>query len=192
MAAFHDEFEQWTTPKTFLAVLLLTILLAAGLGWGQTRLRGVPGGGVGILDSQIYYSGEQAYQHLQDLGEDGRKIYKGLLFLDLAFAPVYPLFIAVGFGLVWKRFIPGEKRLWKLIPFLFLVTICDWLENILILATLYAYPQHLLLVPDVAGFMTTAKWLFLIFNLALLAIGTGYSIAQRHSPSRRAPPTASS
>ena len=32
MVVFHDEFEQWTTPKTFLAVLLLLVLLAAGLG----------------------------------------------------------------------------------------------------------------------------------------------------------------
>ena len=142
-----------------------------------------------ILDLQLYYSGEQAYQHLQDLGGDGLKIYKGLLFLDLAFAPVYLLFVAVAFGLAWKRFLPGEKRLWKLIPFLFLVAICDWLENILILVTLYAYPQRIIFIPDAAGYMTTAKWIFLIAKLAMLAAGTGLSIVQRLSRSRGAPPS---
>jgi hypothetical protein len=89
MANVSEEFENWSSAKTFLSVLLLLVLLAAGLGWGQTRLRSVPGGGVGILDSNLYYTGDQAYHHLDSLGEDGRKIYKGLLFLDLLLSILY-------------------------------------------------------------------------------------------------------
>ena len=65
----------------------------------------------------------------------------------------------------------GYGHEWNMFPFIY--AIADWCENIGVRVLLWRYPQQDVMVAAITGLLTSMKWRFLYYALALLAVGLG-------------------
>jgi uncharacterized membrane protein len=106
-----------------------------------------------ILDTRLYYNGDDAYLTIEGYGTENRQTYiRGTLLLDFAYPLVYSILLAL---IIIK--LRGQTRLMYL-PFG--VLLLDYLENIMILSMLGTFPTRLELVAQLAGIVTALKWAF--------------------------------
>lgn len=125
-------------------------------------------GGVGILDTHLFYTPDQAYEILQRLGPAGRAAYlRFLLSFDLLFPSLYSLALSV--LLTWmNRPILAGAHLPAASFAPFLTGLFDYLENAAIIAMLLAYPRRLARTGRAAGYFTLAKWLAAVMTFFLV------------------------
>lgn len=131
--------------------------------WGMARLRAVAGH-ERIPDLQLHrYDGAEAYALIAALGEQGRQVYAGMLWVaDGVFPPLYGLGLAVAVGCLCS----GRWRWLTLLPLA--AALADWGENACVLAMLAAFPGHAPLAEALAGWCTSGKWLLLALTMAVI------------------------
>ncbi len=144
-----------TGPRALAALIAFFILgyLINGRPFGIAELKSITGG-IGILDMEFLYSPEQAYAHLAAMGEAGRSFeLTHIIPLDLILPAVYAL--AYAFVITWllHRWLPAESGWHRLNVVPLIGGICDYCENLGIIAMLLAWPAQL---PDIALFVMIA------------------------------------
>ncbi|MGJ7911694.1 hypothetical protein [Neobacillus sp. LXY-1] len=130
--------------------------------------------GAGILDMKFYFTNNEAYQLLDTIQPDGRRIYLHfLLFFDMIFPFLYSLSLAVVSKVIYhKVFQSNSHELWTLIPFV--AGIFDYMENLTIMTLLKYYPRHLDFLASLAGYLTAGKWIFSVVSLLNILLALLY------------------
>lgn len=147
-----------------LAGLLVTGFLVNGRPFGIAQLKQITGG-TGILDMEILYTPEQAYAILAALGESGRAFYlTHIVPLDLLVPFFYALFLSLAISWLLHRWLPAGSRWHRLNIVPLIGGLCDYLENLGVIAMLMAWPAQLF---DIARFTMAAG--LLKFSLSALA-----------------------
>jgi hypothetical protein len=125
-------------------------------------------GGQKILDMQPSFSSAETYQRLDAMGEFGRRMYlRTVLTIDL----VFPIAVFV-FLTIWGRFAaerarlqPRLERAFRLLPATYLAM--DFVENAVVLALLWRYPERLVVLGGIIGYFTRTKRLAMMLALFL-------------------------
>ena len=154
--AVSDRITQVTTgPRAILALAAFFILgyLINGRPFGIAELKSITDG-VGILDMEFLYSPDQAYAHLAAMGEAGRAFeLTHIIPLDLLLPAVYATAYALIITWLLHRWLPAESGWHRLNVVPLIGGICDYCENLGIIAMLLAWPAQL---PDIALFTMVA------------------------------------
>jgi len=170
--------EYWSAPwRLFLllvAFLAFEVLILPSL---QADIMAVSHG-TGVLDLLSWYSPEEALQRINIYGPEGRQIYLWAEWTaDLLFPPTYGLL----FGVLLFR-LGGEK--WSLLAvFSWFV---DWMENIFITLMLLAYPNFYAGIAQIAGLLTSVKWVFIFSTMMMLVVRLVHLGWQRWTQKKRA------
>lgn len=128
-------------------------------------------GGVGAIDMLFSYTPERAYEMITAYGEQGRRYYATIA---LTLDTVFPLLIALLLGLlltyVLTRTYPPESAMHQLRYLPVGAMLADLLENAGIVTMLLSYPGSLFTVARLTSRFSTAKWLLVAGQSALLVV----------------------
>jgi len=150
-----------------LAGLLVTGFLVNGRPFGIAQLKQITGG-IGILDMEVLYTPEQAYAILTALGESGRAFYlTHIVPLDLLVPFFYALFLSLTISWLLHRWLPAGSRWHRLNIVPLIGSLCDYLENLGVIAMLMAWPAELF---DIARFTMAAGLLKFSFSALAFCI----------------------
>ena len=160
------------TPRNLLLALVAFVgfsLISFRLG-PYARL-GVQATGMPLLDQTFLYTPAQVSATLTTYGADGRRAYIAFLALDM----LYPFFYIGAVGLLlaftMRRLLPAGRlaRPFLLIPVA--AGIGDWLENVVLLGLVLAYPAGLAPLALVAAGITATKLVLVNASFLLAAVG---------------------
>ncbi len=118
-------------------------------------------------DTSFFYTEEELYEIALSYGEEGRRIYIEKRF---SFDVIWPL--AYGFFLVVFIQYGIEKGKMNRLKYAYLIPIgavmLDYLENMMTSIVMYRYPNQTIIIGDLAGVMTSLKWITLSFAFLML------------------------
>ena len=135
--------------------------------------------GTNILDVELFYSAEQAYQRLALFGEQGRAVYFNILMGDLIYPALLGGFLSISITLLFRQ-LNFSGVYWQYLGLLPLAnTAFDYLEDALLLALLNSYPTQLPLAATAAGFATLTKNMFGMLSFVVLGLGLAALLHQR-------------
>jgi len=151
--------------------LYFSVFFYADVPFGLSRMGPYTGGDVNILDMEMYYTAEQAYQRFAMFGQQGRAAYLMILTGDLIYPVLLGCFLSIAITLLFRRVTPatGNWHMLNLLPAANMLA--DYLENIMLLTLLVNYPTQLNGIATVAGFATLVKNFFGLLSFLALGIG---------------------
>ncbi len=161
--------------KTFLLLLVaysiyFPIFFFADVPFGLTRIKPYAAGTT-LLDVELFYSAEQAYQRLALFGEQGWAVYFTILMGDLIYPALLGGLLCVSITLLFRR-LNFSAVYWQILGLLPLANMFfDYLEDALLLSLLNSYPVQLPLAATVAGFVTAGKNMFGLLSFIALGLG---------------------
>ncbi len=135
-------------------------------------------------DTSFFYTEEELYLIADSYGEEGRAFYVHQRFtFDVVWPIAYGLFLTLGVA----YFVKGNKNPWiKRSYFLPISAVLfDYLENIMTATVMYRYPRETVIFGNLAGFVTSMKWIalslaFVLFVVAFI-IFTIHKIKERRA-----------
>jgi hypothetical protein len=146
------------------AILILGALACAFLAFFWFTPLGVPalkrlGGGQPSPDLSFGYTVDHTYRLLEVYGEQGRAHWRRLLWADMIFPAVYGAWLAL-LGLAWVRWVAAGP-VWGILAVALAVAAAgaDYVENVLLLRVLAAWPRRLPGVVAAASMFTRIKFL---------------------------------
>jgi hypothetical protein len=126
-------------------------------------------GSTGPLDLLFFYDAETVYLMFEQYGEKMRhRYFIGLLTADFIYPLYYSFLIALIIGLIIKPLVVTRPNIILFIFTPYLVILCDFSENFLILTLLSYYPEKLLLLANTVGYATSAKWILSIVTMIIV------------------------
>lgn len=116
------------------------------------------------LDIKLYYSNAEAYEILDEFGQEGRNQYRlGLLTIDFIYPVLYSFLLSSILFKIYRRV--------NIATIPFGIMAMDYFENTGILLLLYYYPEKMILTANITGTFTSFKWLFLGICLIIIIAG---------------------
>ena len=128
--------------------------------------------GMGIPDTQMFYTWPQLQNMFQHYGPEGREMYLRLQWIDMVYPLVYSTLLASLLYLVYKK-----TRLENMIFVPFVAALFDYAENILLRISILSFPNMREGIVRIAGPVTFFKWLLLFFAFFLLLFGFIWRVA---------------
>lgn len=124
-----------------------------------------------LLDTRFAWGGDDARHFLATLGEEGRRLYALVLFIDTLYAPAFAVTGALLLAWISGRVLnPGSFVRWvSLLPVM--AGVLDLIENAGILALLGLFPTVPAALGTTLGFITAAKLSLVNLSTALVVIG---------------------
>lgn len=168
-------FTKLSSGKVVLILLAIFIVIRVLASLSLARFQEMTSG-IGILDAEINYTAETAYQMLSDMGQGGRGAYLRMM---LIWDFVHPLSLCL-FSVAAILFFFRDRSLAKLlisVPILALVFDCA--ENGLIISMLLQYPDRLPLAVSVANVLTILKLVFGYGGVLIILVGIVVSLIKR-------------
>lgn len=153
-------------PRTVLLGAVVTVVGAVTLFavWPLPAVEEIAGP---ILDARFMASGSDAAAYLDELGEEGRRLYTVLAVGDLVWAVVHGLTLAAAIAVGVRRSALGER--WSLLAVAALAyLVLDVVENSSILAALAAYPDSQPVPALAMDLVTSGK--FVALGVAYLGV----------------------
>ena len=171
--------QQISTRTSFLVLLAAYTVYApvfflADVPFGLIKIQPYAQG-TGILDVELFYTAQQAYQRLALFGEQGRAVYFNILMGDLVYPALLGGLLSVSITLLFRR-LQFSGAYWAYLGLLPLANMAlDYAEDALLLTLLGRYPDQLPWVASAAGIATLGKNIFgllsfLALGVALLAL----------------------
>jgi hypothetical protein len=167
--------QQFSNRKSFLLLLAayalyMPVFFFADVPFGLSRIKPYAQG-TNILDVELFYTAEQAYQRLALFGAQGRAVYFNILMGDLIYPALLGGLLSVSITLLFRR-LNFSGAYWHYLGLLPLVNMAlDYSEDALLLSLLQSYPDQLPLAAAAAGVVTLAK--NIVGMLGFLALGFG-------------------
>lgn len=185
-----DRIISITSGRTVLAALagiMVTGFLVNGRPFGIAELKSITGG-VGILDMEVYYTPEQAYAFLTAMGEAGRAFeLTHIVPLDLLVPLFYGLFLSTFISWLLHRWLPKASPWHRLNVIPVIGALFDYLENLGIIAMLFAWPMEMYSIAQITMAATLLKFGFsALAGVVIIAALAGWilsAIRQRCSGS---------
>lgn len=171
----NHRLQQFSSRRSFLLLLAaygiyMPVFFFADVPFGLSRIKPYAQG-TNILDVELFYTAEQAYQRLALFGEQGRAVYFNILMGDLFYPALLGGLLSVSITLLFRR-LNFSGAYWQYLGLLPLVNITfDYTEDALLLWLLASYPAPLPWVATAAGLTTLGKNIFGM--LSFLALGLG-------------------
>lgn len=175
LAKLNQSFQQLANRRAFLVLLAayciyFPIFFFANVPFGITAIRPYAAGAE-ILDVELFYTAEQAYERLALFGEQGRAVYLHILMGDLIYPALLGSLLAVSISLIVRR-IHLSNAAWQHVVLLPLANmVFDYCENAMLFSLLLSYPTRLPLVATAAGAFTFTKNVFGMLSFVVLACG---------------------
>jgi hypothetical protein len=120
------------------------------------------------IDTSWFYNARQLYEIAQSYGENGRSFYITQRWtFDLVWPLVYFSFIFSLSTLLYKSIGLSKMNTWLLVFSWFSVGF-DYLENIMVSIVMFRYPAQTWIIADLAGTVTSLKWIFLTLSFIVL------------------------
>lgn len=137
-------------------------------------------GGVGVLDLQMGYTPDKAYDMVAAYGEQGRRLYTMVEIIADTFYPIiYTLFFCLLISFIYRKTTQANTK-FRLINLLPLASMgFDYLENSCILTMLLTYPARYNWVAQIGSLFTLLKWGSLGLVLAAILLGLLLLIVKR-------------
>jgi hypothetical protein len=130
-----------------------------------------------LLDTTTNYSPEQAYNYLDELGNDGRAAYMHFLFyVDTAFPAAYSILAFLILSFFLQRIIKKENPIYLLRFSPFLLGLLDLTQNVFELILLFNYPDRLLKAAQICSIITTIKMNVGLLILIIIIIAVCFNI----------------
>jgi hypothetical protein len=129
-------------------------------------------GGVGVLDLQLGYTPDKAYDMVAAYGEQGRQLYAMVEIIADTFYPlIYTLFFCLLISFIYQKTtqVGTKLRLINLVPLLSMGF--DYLENSCILTLLLTFPNRYNVVAQIGSVFTLLKWGSLVLVLGVVLLG---------------------
>jgi len=123
-------------------------------------------GGLGIPDSELYYSFTQLSMMFDKYGANGREAYLNLQWIDMLYPVVYSLLLGSILYFLYKR----SRFQWVVLIPLF-AAIFDYLENIMLRINVLTFPNMNDVMVSMSSIATFMKWSLLIVSIFLLIPG---------------------
>ncbi len=123
-------------------------------------------GGVAILDQSPSFTNEEVYSRLTEFGESGRAVYKRFVYTtDVIFPLTLLLFLVllVRYSREKASFNHKFDKILLLLPFVWFGI--DMLENTMTFSLISQYPRPSVVVGDVIGYVTVAKFSLLLSSI---------------------------
>lgn len=175
MNYLYNKIKKISKPKwivIFFILFIISYTLINGSIIGVAKLKQISGG-TGILDMQLFYSAEDAYQLFNDLSEEGRAFYKNFIALqDFVFPVLYTFFFTTLNTFFLSKLFSSSKTIKTLSLLPILGGLCDYIENILILFMISLFPKELIIVANISSIFTFVKFIIFIYNIALVLIAS--------------------
>ena len=180
----YDMVKRHASPKAIwvtLACFVLSLALINGKPFGVAQLKAMTGG-VGILDMEMGYSPQKAYDHLTALGEAGRAFHLHYIVpQDFIFPAIYSIFYVLTTTFLFRKLFAEHHALQKLSLLTLLGGLADYCENLCIVTMLLDYPAQHATLANIANVLTLAKFggVGLAYLLLLAGVfGVGFNAAR--------------
>lgn len=126
-------------------------------------------GDVTMPDTRFTYSLNEITAVFNTLGQEGLNVWGQAHMLDFLFPLTYMFAMAFGLNMELRSLFPDSKaKLLVLIPLL--AGIADYVENILVLTQIAAYPGLSELVIVIASAVTSLKWILLGVGFVIIFV----------------------
>lgn len=124
----------------------------------------------GILDVEMFYTAQQAYDRIASFGESGRAVYLHILMGDMIYPAILGFLIATSISLV-LRWLGLSGTYWRYLSLLPLVNMAfDYIENVALIFILIAYPTQMPGIASIAGMLTFLKNVFGLLSFSVLLL----------------------
>lgn len=172
-AKFLHWLDRISKPKNILMLVGMTLFFSfVVFPWFAAQRDVGAAQGIRPLDLQYAYPPQQAFDTIDALGENGRRLAAiGELTIDLLYPLVYSLTLATLLTVVFRAaFQPANPLRWlPLLPIAMLL--CDYGENLSIVALILTHPAEIVPLAVLASIFSTAKWTLGGLSLIALVIG---------------------
>ena len=128
--------------------------------------------GMGIPDTQMFYTPLQLQNMFRLYGPEGREMYLRLQWIDIVYPLIYSTLLASLLYLVYKN-----TRLENMVFVPFVAALFDYAENVLLRISILSFPNMQEEIVRIAGPVTFIKWLLLFFAFFLLLFGFIWRVA---------------
>lgn len=157
----YDMVKRHASPKAIgvtLACFVVSLALINGKPFGMAQLKAMTGG-VGILDMEMGYSPQKAYDHLAALGEAGRAFNLHYIVpQDFIFPAIYSIFYVITTTFLFRKLFAEHSALQKISLLTLLGGLADYCENLCIVTMLLRYPAQHATLANVANVFTLIKF----------------------------------
>lgn len=182
-----DTIAKVAEGRTIVVVIVIYMIFhIAVMPWAAAKIND-QAGGIGLLDLQVRYTPDKAYEMMSFYGEQGRTLYLHTeLTADLVFAIVNAVFFSLLITYFFRRAFSFSSpvQLLNLLPFFGMVA--DFLENIGIVTMLINYPEKLVTVAQATNICTMTKWVSMVATLITIMIGLGALLRKEAKSGSRA------
>jgi hypothetical protein len=153
--------------SSFVVVMIMAMLT-------QTLVYDIYGD-VTMPDTRFTYTITEITAAFNTLGQAGLNVWVQAHMLDFLFPLTYMFAMAFGLNMELRRLISGNSKAKLLVLIPLMAGIADYIENILILTQIAAYPNLSGVVITIASAITSMKWIllglgFLIIFLLIPAV----------------------
>lgn len=168
ISALSRLLHHWARGWVILALLgVFVVFVAVTL----PLLQSAPGGDIESLDTQFFYTPEQAFSTVASYGDAGRFWIRIYLTWDIATPILYTLIYSLVISwLIRRSYKPGSK-LQKLNVLPVGAGLSDLFENICVVVLLSVYPAQPTVVAWLSTLFTMSKMVFLGLSTLLILVG---------------------
>jgi hypothetical protein len=182
--------QRFSNRKSFLLLLAayafyMPVFFFADVPFGLSSIKPYAQG-TNILDVELFFTAEQAYQRLALFGEQGRAVYFNILMGDLIYPALLGGLLSVSITLLFRR-LNVSGACWQYLGLLPLANmVLDYTEDALLVSLLHSYPDQLPLAAAAAGVVTLAKNIAGMLGFLALGLGLLALLFRRRRPTRQA------
>ena len=159
----------WKKAALFTMLFVAFYCLINFSGMGVAGLLKITGG-ANILDLELGYTYDEAYQILTALGTEGRIFYlTKIIPIDFVFPFIYMLFFTSWIALLIKHI--TDKKWCKYLLFVpVFAMLFDWIENMSIIVLLHSYPNLSAWAVFTASTVGILKMILSMGSIAIIGI----------------------
>jgi hypothetical protein len=162
----------WRTVLVLLVALIaLSMMLnVSNVSIGLNSLTALSGGRM-ILDMRTDYTPDDAYELLEALGPQGRRLYATMhIAADTIFPVVYSSFFSFVAAWLLRAIARPDHPAQRLILLPYVAGLCDVSENVCILVMSAAFPRRIDVLARVARVLSTIKFGLMPVGVAIIAV----------------------
>jgi hypothetical protein len=120
------------------------------------------------VDTSFFYNASELYRIAESYGALGREFYIVQRWtFDLVWPLVYFSFIFSLSALLFQSIGLSKMNRW-ILSFVWFSVAFDYLENIMVSLVMFRYPSQTWVIADLAGTVTSLKWIFLVLAFFIL------------------------
>jgi hypothetical protein len=165
-----ESIDRMSTLRNLVVMILTSFIVVMVMAMLTQTLVYDVYGDVTMPDTRITYSPNEITDVFNTLGQEGLNVWAQAHMLDFLFPLTYMFAIAFGLNMEIRRLSFDSSNAKKLVLIPLLAGIADYVENILVLTQIAAYPNLSEIVIMIASAITTLKWILLGLGFLIIFV----------------------